>query len=111
MPTLLPQDSNQTPIPALRLRSGGAHVISASGSSARNASAFSDETRVISVYATVPVYLNFGDNAVLATSSDHYFPAGTYYDLSIGGGDTAQSSYVSVLAVGTNGTVYISEKE
>lgn len=112
MPTFLPQDSDSHPIPVLRLRSGsGAHAITASGTSAVNTTPFNAETRVVSVYATVPVYLNFGDSGVTATSSSHYFPEGVYYDFSIGGDSFGQYSYLAVLQVSSGGTVYVSEKE
>jgi len=112
MPTQLPLDSNNHPIPAMRLRAGGgAHTISATGTSARNSTAFSSETRVVSVYATQPVYLKFGGASVTAANTDHYFPADVYYDFAIGSERTGQSTNLAVLAVSTNGTVYISEKE
>lgn len=110
MSTFLPQDSNDFAIPVLRLKDGGAHTISATGTSARNASAFDGGTRVISVYATEPVYLKFGGSSVTATSSDHYFPAGIYYDIALGGEQTAHNTHVAALAVSANGSVYISEK-
>lgn len=111
MPTLLPQDFDNNVIPALRLRASGAHSITASGSSARNSTAFDADTRVIGVYATVPVYINFGNSSVTATSSTHYFPAGIYYDFAIGGGQTGHYTHLAVLQVSSGGTVYISEKE
>jgi hypothetical protein len=108
----MPQDSDSNPIPALRLRSGsGAHAITASGTSARNTTAFNDETRVISVFATVPVYINFGDAGITATNTSHYFPEGVYYDFSIGGDNAGHYSHLAVLQVSAGGTVYISEKE
>ena len=112
MPTLLPEDAASNPIPALRLRSGsGAHSITASGSSARNSTAFNADTRVVSVYATVPVYLNFGDSSVTSANTNHYFPDGVYYDFSIGGGAASQFTHLAVLQVTSGGSVYISEKE
>jgi hypothetical protein len=112
MPTLLPIDSDNNPIPALRLKNGGAHSIAASGSSARNAVAFSSETDVVSIYATGPVYLKFGNSSVTATVTDHYYPEGVYYDFAVSGGDkTAQYTHLAVLAVGAACTVYVSEKE
>ena len=111
MPTFLPQDSNDNPIPALRLKSSGAHSIASSGSSARNSTAFSDDTRVISVYATTAVYINFGGASVTAANTDHYFPAGVYYDIALGGDGSGHYTHMAVLAVGSNGTVYVSEKE
>lgn len=111
MSTFLPQDSNANPIPTLRLKSSGAHSISASDTSARNATAFDEDTRVISLYADVPVYVNFGDSNVTANASHHYFPAGVYYDFSVGGDHTAHYTHVAVLRADTDGVVYISEKE
>lgn len=112
MSTQLPLDSNNHPIPALRLRAGaGAHAISATGTSARNATAFGSNTRIVSIYATQPVYIRFGNSSVTATATDHYFPADVYYDFAIGGDRTAQNTHLAVLAVTTNGSVYISEKE
>lgn len=111
MPTLLPYDSDNNLIPAMRLKPSGAHVIAAAGSSARNSIAFDADTRVVSVYADVPVYLAFGDSSVTASATDHYFPEGVYYDFAIGGDRTGQASHLAVLAVSASGTVYVSEKE
>ncbi len=110
MSTKLPLDSNDNPIPALRLRDGGAHVIASSGTTARNSTAFDDGTRVVSVYATQPVYLSFGDSSVEASSSDHYFPAGIYYDVSLGGDGAPHATHLAVLQVSQSGSVYVSEK-
>lgn len=112
MPTLLPRDSENNVIPAVRLKASGAHAINATSSSARNSTAFGADTQVISLYATVAVYVKFGTSSVTATSSDHYFPAGTYYDFSIGGGKVNHYTHVAVLRVGgSDGVVYVSEKE
>lgn len=112
MPTLLPRDSENNIIPAVRLKDGAAHTISATASSARNGTAFADDTRIISLYATVPVRIKFGGASVTASASDHYFPAGVYYDVSIGGGKVGHYPYLAVLREGgSDGVVYISEKE
>lgn len=111
MSTLLPQDSNDNPIPALRLKLGGAHSIAATASATRNSTAFNENVQIVSVYSDVPVYLAFGDASVSATTSDHFFPAGIYYDFCIGGNDTAHRTHLSVLSASGDGTVYISEKE
>jgi len=107
MSTLLPQDSDNNPIPALCLKSGGAHTLSVTSVATLNDTAFDDETRVISVYANVAVYIAFGDNTVVASSMDHYFPAGMYYDFSIGGGLSAHHTHLSVLAGDTDGLVFV----
>ena len=75
MPTFLPTDDNNNPIPALRLRDGGAHKITVGSAAAKNTMAFDPGTQVVSVYATAPVFLKFGGASVAATTSDHYFPA------------------------------------
>lgn len=113
MTTLLPKDADNNTIPALRLKSDGAHMISATATSARNATAFNANTRVVSVYATGPVYLRFGDDAVEAANTDHYFPSGIYYDIAIGGGGAKgpQHTHMAVLRADSNCTVYVSEKE
>ncbi|MCB1783007.1 MAG: hypothetical protein KDI13_03355 [Alphaproteobacteria bacterium] len=85
--------------------------MAASATAARNATAFDAGTRIVSLYASVPVYVKFGGSTVTATSSDHYFPEGIYYDLAIGGERAAHYTHVSVLRVSSDGDVYISEKE
>ena len=113
MTTLLPKDADNNIIPALRLRDAGAHTMNVTGASTRNTVAFNDETKVISVYATAPVFLNFGDNTVTSTTADHYFPGGVYYDIAItgGSGKGAHNAYVSALRAEEDCTLYISEKE
>jgi len=110
MSTKLPLDVNDNPIPALRLRDGGAHLVNSGNTSARNVAAFDDQTRVVSVFATEAVYLRFGDQSVVASSSDHYFPAGVYYDVALGGDGVAHDTHVAVLQVSSAGNVYLSEK-
>jgi hypothetical protein len=114
MPTLLPKDADNNIIPALRLRGiGGAHSIAATITSARNSTAFNAETRVVSVYATGPVYLRFGSSSVTAAATDHYYPTGVYYDFAIGGGDVKgpRFTHLAVLRASADCTVYVSEKE
>jgi len=111
MTTKLPLDSNDNPIPALRLKDGAAHSISSGAVSNRNTTAFDSETRVVSVYATQDVYLKFGDVSAVATSSDHFFPAGVYYDMVLGGDGVGHYSHLAVLRSSMDGQVYISEKE
>ena len=114
MTTLLPVDADSNPIPALRLKSGGAHSISATASSARNSTAFNAATKVVSLYATGAVFVRFGNSSVTAAATDHYYPAGFYYDFAISGGVSGkapQNTHVAVIAASTNCTVYVSEKE
>ena len=111
MTTILPTDVNDNVIPAVRFKSSGAQSITTSGTSAKNATAFDADTRIISIYATEDVYINFGGSSVTADTSDHFFPKNTYYDLAIGGDATKQYTYMAALQVSAAGTVYISEKE
>lgn len=111
MPTLMPTDDNNNPIPALRLKDGGSYAIAATATAARNATAFAADTQVISICPTVAVFVKCGASTVTATTSDHYIPAGLYYDIAIGGDGQKQTNYISVLrAENTDGIVYISEK-
>jgi hypothetical protein len=54
--------------------------------------------------------VRFGDAAVSASNTDHYFPAGTYYDFAIGGDQKAFTPYIAVLAADYDCSVFISEK-
>ncbi len=113
MTTLLPKDADNNIIPALRLKDNGAHQVTAAATANRNTTPFDEETKIISIYSTVPVYLAFGGSNIDASTSDHFFPAGVYYDIAISGGSAkgAQKNYLSVLQVSDGGTVFISEKE
>lgn len=111
MSTKLPTDSNNNPIPVLRLKSGGAHRIITSGSSARNATAFGPDTRVIGIYATQDVYIRLGTSSVTAAGTDHFFPAGVYYDVALGADGASQATHIAALQVSAAGSLYISEKE
>ena len=50
---------------------------------------------------------------MVAASSDHYFPAGVYYDIALSGGSDKgpHFTHVAALRVDVDCTVYISEKE
>jgi hypothetical protein len=111
MSTILPTDNNNNPIPAVRLKDGGAHAINTAASAARNGTNFDPQTKIISLYATEDVYIKCGGSDVTATNADHFFPKGLYYDLAIGGGDTKQYTHISALRVSANGVVFLSEKE
>lgn len=111
--TYLPVDQDGQAIPAMRLRPNKSHSVTVSSISARNLVGFDTETRVISVFATVPVYLAFSEaNTITAESGDHFFPANIYYDISIGGGKTGQFKFLAAIAADPldTGTVFISEK-
>ena len=111
MTTLLPRDDDNTPIPAMTLRPDGAHSLAAGASSVRNAQAFAAGTRVVSLYATEPVFLRLGDATVTASATDHFFPAGIYYDVSLGHAKGATATHIAAIRAGDeDATLYISEK-
>lgn len=111
MSTYLPRDIDGAPIMVLGFRDQAAHQIAATATSARNTTAFNAGTRVVSLYATAPIFIRLGDSAATATSSDHYIPANTYLDLDIGGGKSDHDAYMAVIAAtAQTGTVYVSEK-
>lgn len=112
MPTLLPKDDNNFPLPALRLKEDGAHAIEATSTSTCNTTAFDDQTKIISLYATGPVYIRFGtSSSVTATSSDHYFPEGVYYNIATGGDKVAHYTHIAVICANYDCQLYISEKQ
>ena len=112
MSTILPKDDDNNPIPALRLRDGASHKIIATDTIARNTTSFDYSTKVVSVYATEDIYLEFGDASITATNTSHFFPAGVYYDFAINNCKHAKDTHIGVLKAGANGAnVYISEKE
>lgn len=112
MTSILPEDANGNPIPALRLKANAAHQITTNAaSSTRNTAPLSADTDIISIYATEACYINIGNNTVEATINSHYVPAGVYIDLALGPNDQSQNAYISALSAGGNGILYISEKE
>ena len=53
MASILPEDANGNPIPALSLKTGGAHQVAIDNvTSTRNTAAFDSKTDVISVYSS-----------------------------------------------------------
>ena len=111
MLTELQTDKNGHKIPVLSLLPAGGHVIAAGGTTTRNSIAFREDTKVVSVFSTTDVFIKFGGDDVSATTGDHFFPAGIYYDFSLGGENTAgRFLHLAVLQANTSGSVYVSEK-
>ena len=110
MMTLMPVDANDLPMPVLRLRSGGSHTLEVAETSSRNAQVFNADTRVVSLYATVPVFVRFGAGNVVATNADHYIPADTLIDLSIAGDDRQSFTHIAAVRASGDGQLYVSEK-
>ena len=110
MSTLLPVDTDNNPIQVLRLRPGYAQNISVTATSARNTTAFDAATRVIGLYATVPVFVRLGNSSVTAAATDHYIPADTYMDVSVAGNEKQTYNYIAAVRASSDGTLYVSEK-
>ena len=106
--TTLPNDNLGRPIPALGYVDGGAKTIAITATSTRNTTPISAEIKVISLYATSPCYIRLGDNAVTASTTDHYIPADNYLDIAIG--PETKDRYIAALRVSADGTLYISER-
>ena len=110
-----PRDAAGAAIPVLRFRSGSAQKLtSVTSSTAQRSSAFSTGAQVITVTATEPMYFATGDSSVTATSDSHYVPSGVPLDMALGTDVSSTIDYhthISVIAVKTTGTVYISERE
>lgn len=108
--TSLPRDNDNNTIQALRLYPAGAHRINATASSARNSIPFNEDTRIVSIYATGPLYIKFGEENVTANTNDHYYPSGIYYDFAIGGDKTLHYTHLAIVAAEADCFVYLSEK-
>jgi len=111
MPTLMPRDDDDRPIPALRPRPGGAHAVSVGAESARNATAFDAATRVVALYATGACRVRFGGAGVEAGAGDHYLPAGLYLHFSLGSAKADRASHVAAVRVATDCDLHVSEME
>jgi hypothetical protein len=103
---VLPVDGNGNPLEVMRLRAGGAQQIAFTASSARQTNAFAADRLLISVYATKDCFIRTGDNAVTASVTDHFLPAGFYASLALKG-----HTHIAVIRNTENGTLYISELE
>jgi hypothetical protein len=110
MATMLPVDGDNNTIPVLSLRPGASQNVAVTASSARSATAFNTDTRVIGLYATVPMFIRLGDNTVTATTSDHYLPADTYMDVSVAANEKQKYTAIAAIRNSSDGTLYISEK-
>lgn len=110
MSTLLPVDENTNPIQVLRLRDLATHRITVTAVSARTSVAFNPTTRVVTLVATTPMFVRFGNATVAATVTDHYIPANVPIDVAIGGDKNFQATFAAAIRAATDGVLYISER-
>lgn len=107
--TTMPLDTLGNPIPTLGYVDGGARTVPIGLVSARNTTAIGADTRVVTLFATSACFIRLGDVTVTAAATDHYFPAGVYYDVAIG--PETKDRYIAALQVSATGTLYISERQ
>lgn len=112
MSTFLPRDDDHAPIPALRLKPGGAQKLTLSAASVRTVQPFSARTRVIAVSAPDGAFIRTGGADIVATADDHFLPAGVYLYLSLGDERIGPHRHVAAVAAdGDAGTLHVSELE
>lgn len=110
--TRMPRDDNSQSIPVLRFRTGGAHQLAIDADPELLELPLG--TRVITLLCSVNAYFETGGPEVVASTSSHYIPAGLPFDMALGSdlSDTdGYHQYLSVIAVSSSGTAYISERE
>lgn len=113
--TYFPTDRSGHPVPALSLKSGGGHAIAfTDASDAVNAIAFSDDTRVISIWSDSNFYIELGGEDVVVPSdgTEHVLNAPSPIFISIGDGVVSNhKKFIAVKGVSDSGTLYVSEWE
>lgn len=112
MSTFLPRDDDHAPIPALRLKPGGAQTLALSAVSAATLQPFSPRTRVIAVSAPDGAFIRTGGADVAASAADHFLPAGVYLYLSLGDERSGTHRHLAAVAAdGGAGVLHVSELE
>lgn len=113
--TLLPRDSQGSPIPVLGYRKVGStskrQTLTSTADGATTGLSAEIEASIITVYSTQDCYMDFGTaNDVRATSSDFFLPAGIEKDIAIKTKNGPEYLYMSVATISSQATVYISER-
>ena len=109
--THLPKDNSNYPIQALSFKPGKAQVVAIASASAKNAVAM-DPCVVATFIPTVACYFKQGDNTVVATATDNYWPAGLPCTLAMNDREDMKYTHIAFLRVGgSDGIAYISERE
>ena len=108
-----PRDDANAPIPVLGLRPSGGQSVSISGTSARSTQ-ISSSVRVITLFSDTDCFIESGDSSVTAsTSTSHFLPASTLFDLSLGSETNASdgNKFIAAITSSGTGTLRISERE
>ena len=111
MNTTLPIDSNSNPIPVLSILPDGGQKVAVTAASARNATNFQTETRVVSLYATEDMYIQFGNATVTSNVNTAFFLAkGVYKDFAVNDRDELKFLRVAAIRATVDGTLYVHER-
>tara|TARA_Y100000356_G_C11145248_1_gene227606 strand:+ start:66 stop:404 length:339 start_codon:yes stop_codon:yes gene_type:complete len=108
-----PRDDANAPIPVLGLKPGGGQAVSISTTTARS-TAISNSIRVVTLFSDTDCFIETGDSSVTAsTSTSHFLPASTLFDLSLGSETVASDNdkFVAAITSSGSGTLRISERE
>lgn len=103
----MPKDREGRSIPVLGFKKLGSQSFGVTTASARSVNALvieSDDAAVVSLYATADMFVNFGDNTVVATTNDHFLPANQYMDIKVG------HTHIAAITESDTGKLYISER-
>jgi hypothetical protein len=108
-----PRDDANAPIPVLGLRPSGGQSVSISGTSARSTE-LNSHIRVVTLFSDTDCFIETGDSSVTAsTSTSHFLPASTLFDLSLGSETNASdgNKFIAAITSSGTGTLRISERE
>ena len=108
-----PRDDANAPIPVLGLRPSGGQSVSISSSSARSTE-LNSHIRVVTLFSDTDCFIETGDSSVTAsTSTSHFLPASTLFDLSLGSETNASDGdkFIAAITSSGTGTLRISERE
>ena len=107
-----PRDDANAPIPVLGLRPSGGQSVSISSSSARSTE-LNSHIRVVTLFSDTDCFIETGDSSVTAsTSTSHFLPASTLFDLSLGSETNASDGdkFIAAITSSGTGTLRISER-
>src|SRR5688572_14582697 len=108
MNTTLPLDNQGNAIPVLAILPAGGQKVAATVASARQTTAFKGETRVVSLYATEDMYIEFGNASVTAnTDTSFFFAKGIYKDFAVNDRDEVKFLHVAAIRATADGTLYV----
>ena len=110
--TKMPIDGAGNAIPVLGLKpstEGGTQNL-AIGSSSETSDTFSEDTLVITIFATSDCFIELGNEEVEATTGSHFLSSGKYFDLAINDRANFKFTHLAVLQASAGGTLYISER-